>query len=324
MPKPAAAPTKLFAYYKTKYRTSSSAVLYIRRYVLSCIILKMARAQNLDLSASHNFTEENFTEEIVTVPPRRMFKRRDCWNTMIGNEEVEIEVYNLKLTEHPVTGDVFTSLDHHNVVKIRQACFNINDDTPEPLLIRRFEAGMTSLGDFLSSQNATLSEIEQIDIFLKACNGLRYIHEKGIIHCSIGLQSIALVQDAGGGFTVKLKDFRRARMEGDSSVSERPLHPWVASGPFSKFAPPEATKWRKMHYTKKIDVYLLGIAMLEVATWKKISWAHHLFKYGDPVRIAKEKSDQPFRDIITDCLEDDPKKRATSANVYSKLRQGEL
>ena len=233
-----------------------------------------------------------------------------------------MEVYNLKLTEYPVAGDVFTSLDHHNVVKIRKACFNIKDVNPQNLLIR--EAGMISLGDFLSSQNATLSQIERIDIFLQACNGLRYIHEKGIIHCSIGLQSIVLMRHASGGFTVKLKEFRRARMEGSSRVSEPPLHPWVASGPFSKFAPPEARKCRKMHYTRKIDVYLLGIAMLEVATWKKISWAHHLFKYGDPKDIAKEKSEQPFRDIITECLKDDPKKRATSANVYSKLRQGEF
>ena len=285
----------------------------------------MARAPNLyfTMSASYNFTEESFAEETVTVPPRRVPKRRDCWNAMIGNEEVEVEVYNRKLTMYPVAGDVFTSLDHHNVVKIRQACFN-NDVNPKCLLIQ--EAGMTSLDDFLGSQNATLSEIEQIDIFLKACNGLRYIHERGIIHCSIGLQSIALMRDAGGGFTVKLKDFRRARMERkkDSSASEPPLDPWIASGPFSKFAPPEAQKWRKMHYTRKIDVYLLGIAMLEVATWNKISWPYHLFKYGDPVRIAKEKSDQPFRDIIMMCLKDDPKKRATSANIYSKLRQGEL
>ena len=284
----------------------------------------MARIQNLDLSASQNFTEENFAEETVTVPPRRMFKTPDCWTTMMGNEEVEIEVYNLlNLTEYPVAGDVFTSLDHHNVVKIRKACFNINDVNPLNLLIR--EAGMISLGDFLSSQNATLSELEQIDIFLKACNGLRYIHEKGIIHCSIGLQSIALMRNESGGFTVKLKDFRRARMEGDSSVSERPLHPWVASGPFSKFAPPEARKCRKMYYTRQIDVYLLGIAMLEVATWRKISWFRHLFKYrGDPKDIAQKKSDQPFRDIIMECLKDDPKKRATSANVFSKLRQGEF
>ena len=85
------------------------------------------------------------------------------------------------------------------------------------------------------------------------------------------------------------------------------------------FMPPEALR-ENAHYTEKIDLFSLGVLMLETAT------CHHpsvklvgIGVHSETVRRKEDLSrlddDHPLRPFVLQCLKDDYKDRPSAATV---------
>ena len=93
------------------------------------------------------------------------------------------------------------------------------------------------------------------------------------------------------------------------------------------YMPPEALVDRP-HYNENIDVFSLGVLMLEIAT--QYPSVHKIFGVGmipEIQRRAKDLSrlpeDHPLKPIILQCLRDDPGERPDSGAVFRMLSEGE-
>jgi hypothetical protein len=110
----------------------------------------------------------------------------------------------------------------------------------------------------------------------------------------------------------------------------RKFKPWITTNLFGDLSPPEAGPGRKkkIHYTGKIDVYFLGIAMLEVATTEKKGGVLRYLWPGDyysPEETAGRLPDsQPLKQVILKCLQPNPEERIRSSDVHHYLLQKEM
>jgi serine/threonine protein kinase len=276
---------------------------------------QLETSSNFDrgILVSRGFVGFTFHDETLRVPGRTglfKLKRERRWETIMGKDKVEIEIYKMT-PDNFVSGDLFKSLDHKNVAKVIGAYFDNDDQArPEPLLI--LDAPEMSL-DKRIQEVARLSQFEQVNFFHQASDGIKYLHDKSIIHCSISLQSIT-VKQREQAYSVKLKNFWRCcKLEENCESVRRVLRPWVLSECFSHVSPPEA---KQGEISKKIDIYSLGLAMLEAASPGMRRWNRN------PHRLANGLHDyHPLKKAIIHCLEADLSARASSADIYNEIDQ---
>ena len=92
------------------------------------------------------------------------------------------------------------------------------------------------------------------------------------------------------------------------------------------YVPPEALVDRP-HYNEKIDVFSLGVLMLEIATqYPPSTGLSGIGTTPEIDRCAKDLSrlpeDHPLKPIILQCLRDDPGERPDSGTVFRMLSEG--
>ena len=89
------------------------------------------------------------------------------------------------------------------------------------------------------------------------------------------------------------------------------------------FMSPEALR-QNSHYNEKLDMFSLGVLMLEVATQQ----APHMDLVGIGTTpelqrrredLSKLDEDHPLRPLILSCLNDDPRKRPDIVTVHTQL-----
>ena len=82
------------------------------------------------------------------------------------------------------------------------------------------------------------------------------------------------------------------------------------------------------HYNEKIDVFSLGVLMLEIATQylflpgtSGIGTTPEIQRHAEDLSQLPE--DHPLKPIILQCLRDDPGERPDSGAVFRMLSEGE-
>jgi serine/threonine protein kinase len=176
---------------------------------------------------------------------------------------------------------------------------------------------------------------EALRIVLEICEGLRLIHEKGIIHRDLKTGNIMLCQQAGA-VRIVLMDFGLARdfsanaLKGDSQspVQRRgKTLPQVIMGTPEYMAPEQ---FEAKPASPATDIYALGIILYELVT------GLHPYAADTPVAAAIRRAKHPLPPsslrpkvprqcdrIIERCLEYEPEKRFQSARDVAKaLRAG--
>lgn len=176
---------------------------------------------------------------------------------------------------------------------------------------------------------------EALNITLEICEGLRLIHEKGIIHRDLKTGNIMLCKQAGTTRVVVMdfglaRDFGAGAFEkGTSSRTEEPgkTLPQMIMGTPEYMAPEQ---FEGNPVSPATDIYALGIILYELVT------GLHPYAADTPVAAAIRRAKHPLPPsslrpkvpgqcdrVIERCLEYDPEKRFQSAKEVAKaLRAG--
>ncbi len=176
---------------------------------------------------------------------------------------------------------------------------------------------------------------EALTVALDICEGLRLIHDKGIIHRDLKSGNIMLCKHDGSTRTVVM-DFGLAHdlsidsSSGDTTATVVPLHTvaGVILGTPAYMAPEQFEPGRPV--SPATDIYALGIILYELVTGIQpysantpIAAAIRRAQHLKPASSVQHAVPRHWDRIIDRCLEPEPEKRFQSAaDVAKALRAG--
>ena len=210
--------------------------------------------------------------------------------------------------------NLLKSMDHLNVVKFIGAYYD--EQTQEPVLV--MELMERHLRQYLNKAKGHMSVIEQCKICKDIASALVYLHlqDPPIAHCNVTCGNILLSAD---GLT-KLAGFGSAQRKPACGYFDTKAPGAVV------YMPPEALQYQPA-YDEKIDVFSLGVVMVEVASTQSppsVGWSN-IGKVKEIVRrqsdLSKIAEDHPLEPIILRCLQDNPRDRPNSAAVLKELQK---
>lgn len=143
---------------------------------------------------------------------------------------------------------VCAQINHPNIVSI----FDFQSGEEGTYLVMEFISG-SSLGELLKGKPFPISTA--VTVMTELLKGLRYAHEKGVIHRDIKPDNI-LLSETG---QVKISDFGLAIFEGATSLTMQGM---VVGTP--AYMSPEQASGRKME--RNSDIFSMGIVFFEMLT----------------------------------------------------------
>ena len=203
---------------------------------------------------------------------------------------------------------------HPNIVKFYGAYHD--EDTGKPILV--IERMKENLREFLLRNKGKLSRQKTIEICLSIVRGLRYLHSlpKPIVHGDLNDKNIMITEDGA----VKIGDLGQSQLKDHNAVYFNSLGQGA-----SAYMPPEALR-QDCRYNEKIDTFSVGVLMLEVAAQQSpvvapinIGSVKEVLRRGED--LSKLPQDHPLKPLVILCLEDDPKKRPQSTQLYEHLNR---
>ena len=204
-------------------------------------------------------------------------------------------------------------IDHPHVVDFRGAFYD--ETTDEPLLV--MERMKENLREFLESNRNDLSWQRQLEVCLSIARGLRFLHNHTppIVHRDLTDKNVMLGKDG----LVKIGDLGQSRLKANNAEYFSTAQPGAIP-----FMPPEAMQ-EQSHYNEKLDIFSLGVLMLEVAIQQPprvrlvgIGIVKEIVRRRED--LSKLEEDHPMKPLILSCLEDDPKERPDIVEVHTQLQ----
>ena len=204
-------------------------------------------------------------------------------------------------------------IDHPHVVDFRGAF--CDETTDEPLLV--MERMRENLREFLERIRNDLSQQKQLEVCLAIARGLRFLHTHTppIVHRDLTDKNVMLGKDG----LVKIGDLGQSRLKANNAEYFSTAQPGAIP-----FMPPEAMQ-EQAHYNEKLDIFSLGVLMLEVATQQPprvrlvgIGTVKEIVRRRED--LSKLEEDHPLKPLILSCLEDDPKQRPDIVTVHTQLQ----
>jgi len=232
--------------------------------------------------------------------------------TMTGKKQplavkiINLEQHKLSYCEHEK--EIMSKLSQTNTPNVISLHGYCQTELEYALCIDYAERGS------LAKNLQKLDEYLQISIMLDTVNGLEFIHEENIIHRDIKPGNILLTEN----FTAKLGDFGSARhLETDKPCK---------IGGTRLYSAPEILL-KKSHYTKKADVYSLGLTFFCIMKkdenpypTRDMSKIMSGLKNKLTVSIPAEWPEYT-KSAISEALRHDPEKRSTAVETKKLLLQ---
>ena len=225
-----------------------------------------------------------------------------------GQGDIDQVLTNFKRECH-----LLEKLDHPHVVDFRGAFFD--ETTDEPVLVMERMSG--SLLEYLDKNEMDgLSRQRQLEICLGMARGLRFLHTHTppIVHRDLTDRNVMFGKDG----LVKIGDLGQSRLKANNAEYFNTAQPGAIP-----FMPPEAMQ-EQSRYNEKLDIFSLGVLMLEVATQQPprvalygIGIIPEIQRHGRD--LSKLEEDHPLKPLILSCLEDDPKERPDIVTVHTQL-----
>ena len=242
---------------------------------------------------------------------------------LLGEEVAVKKIHGLLLEAGKSQGDLEKMLSdfqqecqllervvHPHVLKFKGAYYD--ETTDEPILVMELMA--ENLRQYLERQIGQLSRQRQMEICVSIVRGLRFLHSHSppIVHRDLTDKNVLFSADG----LVKIGDLGQSKLRTTDYFN-------TAQPGAIPFMPPEAMK-QQSHYNEKLDVFSLGVLMLEVATQQfpcvsmvGIGVTPELQRRSED--LSKLNEDHPLKPLILSCLKDNPKERPDIVTVHSQL-----
>ena len=198
-------------------------------------------------------------------------------------------------------------LKHPHVVGFLGAYYDVNSQEPI-LVMERMKEDLRTLID----RERKLDLKRQLQICLAIARGLEFLHSRSppAVHRDLNDKNVMLTEEG----IVKIGDLGESKLKPSSVEYFKSAQPGAIP-----FMPPEALR-ENAYYTEKIDLFSLGVLMLEIAT------CHHpsvkLVGIGVHSEIVRRKEDlsrldddHPLKHFVLQCLKDDYKDRPSAVTV---------
>jgi NIMA (never in mitosis gene a)-related kinase len=186
--------------------------------------------------------------------------------------------------------DIFKSLKHPNLIQYVNSFIHSRKSKKAKFCIIMEYADDGDLFKVVKDHLKANQKIKEEQIwkwFLQICQAIRYIHSKKIIHRDIKCQNIFLLKNG----QIKLGDFGISKVLMDSfDFAKTPL-----GTPY--FLSPEICSGSK--YNFKIDIWMLGCVLYELATLRKPFEATTL---PELIKMIREKEILPIPKSYSDDL----------------------
>jgi serine/threonine-protein kinase len=147
--------------------------------------------------------------------------------------------------------ETLVRLRHRNIVTIYEG--GMSDDTP--FLAMELLSGTTLAARLASGESMSLQR--KLDIIIQLCDGLQFVHERGVIHRDVKPANVWVMSNAG----VKLLDFGTARILGSSFTRAGDV---VGS---AAYMAPEQVAARDVD--GRADVFATGVMLYELLTGRR-------------------------------------------------------
>ncbi|KAJ5217500.1 uncharacterized protein N7469_011125 [Penicillium citrinum] len=141
-----------------------------------------------------------------------------------------------------------------------------------------------------------LSEAETRHLFRQLFDGLKYLHDRGIVHRDIKPENILL---ADTKMTVKLGDFGLAKIIGEDSFTT------TLCGTPSYVAPEILQETKRRRYTKAVDVWSLGVVLYICLCGfppfsDELCTAENPYTLAQQIKMGKFDYPSPYWDSVGD------------------------
>ena len=218
---------------------------------------------------------------------------RDTWERVVRDFEKECRLLE--------------GLKHPHIVGFSGAFYDVQSE--EPVLV--MERMRENLRDLLGRERQ-LSLRRQLQICLEIAIGLEFLHSRSppVAHRDLNDKNVMLSEEG----VVKLGDLGQSRLKENSVDYFSTGQPGAVP-----FMPPEALS-EHPHYTEKIDMFSLGVLMLEISTGRYPSVK--LFGIGLQPEVVRRREDlsmlsdgHPLKPFILHCLKDNYKNRPPAVIV---------
>jgi serine/threonine protein kinase len=223
--------------------------------------------------------------------------------------------------------NIHRQLNHQNIIKSQNA-FHIMDTTsdfPHPIRILHFmELCNGDLSTLIyAPPEYRMNEFECHKWFVQIAEGLRYLHDRNIVHFDIKPQNILYLVTTSNDRIFKLTDF------GTSRTFANPRAIMAGTRGTRKYMAPEMTSGARWYESKHIDIYSFGITLAEAicgrvqlpmgapqTTIRDILNAaqHWTQSLGSNYGMSKKCSD-----LLTSMTRTDPKTRPTIQQVCTHV-----
>ena len=219
--------------------------------------------------------------------------QKDTWERVVRDFEKECRLLE--------------GLEHPHIVGFSGAYYDAESE--EPILV--MERMKENLRDLLDREGE-LSLRRQLQISLEIATGLEFLHNLSppAVHRDLNDKNVMLSEEG----VVKLGDL------GQSKLKEKSMGYFSTRQPGAvPFMPPEALS-EHPQYTEKIDMFSLGVLMLEICTGCYPTLK--LFGIGTESEVVRRKedlsrlaNDHPLKKQILRCLKDNYKDRPSAVIV---------
>ena len=151
----------------------------------------------------------------------------------------------------------------------------------------------------------TLTVLEQLRISLEITEGVAYLHQltPPMVHRDLNDKNVMFTFDG----VAKIGDFGQSKLKQD-------LYLTTDLPGMILFMPPEALQVGNSKYDESLDMFSLGVLMLEIGTQEPPT--NNVVGIGTMVEVERRKTDlgrmsllHPLKPFILLCLRDSPKQR---------------
>ena len=225
----------------------------------------------------------------------------------VNIEKMMKQYKNQKYFENEVI--ILQNLNHPNVCK----CYNVFEYNNFLYFIMEFmnNGDLKSYYAANKSLKLHLSEEKLWDIFYKCLMGLKYIHDKGLIHRDIKLENLFLDDKLNikiGDFNVSVAENRMTaqKFTKEKDKIDNLLNEKTYVGTYGYMAPEIETG----DYDKRVDIYSMGISFFELMYWCN-PYESGVNRYD---LYAQKLYSNEINEFVEKMIQRNPEQRTSSSN----------